>query len=85
MVGDRARGARSLERLTACQNLPPSALQDAYDAPMTFSDQETDTMMLGLLRAVYSGKKDTQMVVSTEQAVPLHSSWLNFNRWAFLS
>ena len=41
-------------------------------------------MMLGLLRAVYSGKKDTQMVVSTEQAMPLHSSWLNFNRWASL-
>ena len=37
-------------------------------------------MMLALLRAVYSGRGDSQMVVSMEQAIPLQHSWLNFNR-----
>eukprot|EP00873_Tetraselmis_striata_P003069 jgi/Tetstr1/423333/TSEL_014031.t1 len=55
--------------------------QDVYGSPLTFSGQEHDTMMMGLLRMVYSGKGDTQMVASMEQALPLRSEWLNFNRF----
>lgn len=51
-----------------------------YDQPLTFSRGLADTMMLALLRAVYSGRGDSQMVVSMEQALPLQRSWLNFNR-----
>ena len=54
--------------------------QDMYDQPLTFSRGAVDTMMLALLRAVYSGRGDSQMVVSMEQALPLQRSWLNFNR-----
>ncbi|KAK9849807.1 hypothetical protein WJX84_004133, partial [Apatococcus fuscideae] len=55
-------------------------LKDMYDQPLTFSRGPADTMMLALLRAVYSGRGDSQMVVSMEQALPLQRSWLNFNR-----
>lgn len=55
--------------------------QDVYGSPLTFSGQEHDTMMMGLLRMVYSGKGDTQMVASVEQALPLRPDWLNFNRF----
>ena len=55
-------------------------VQDMYDQPLTFSRGPADTMMLALLRAVYSGRGDSQMVVSMEQALPLQRSWLNFNR-----
>ena len=38
-------------------------------------------MMIALLRAVFSGPQDTQLVASMEQAVPLVQDWLNFNRF----
>ena len=37
--------------------------------------------MLALLRAAYSGRSDTHVVASMEQALPLQSNWLNFNRF----
>ena len=37
--------------------------------------------MLALLRAAYSGRSDTHLVASMEQALPLQSNWLNFNRF----
>ncbi|KAK9865202.1 hypothetical protein WJX84_001035 [Apatococcus fuscideae] len=39
-------------------------LKDMYDQPLTFSRGPSDTMMLALLRAVYSGRGDSQLVVS---------------------
>ena len=60
---------------------PPIALQDAYGGPLTFSGGSSDTLMLALLRAAYSGRSDTHLVASMEQALPLQSNWLNFNRF----
>ncbi len=37
--------------------------------------------MLALLRAAYSGRSDTHLVASMEQALPLQPDWLNFNRF----
>ncbi len=37
--------------------------------------------MLALLRAAYSGGQDAHLVASMEQALPLQSDWLNFNRF----
>ena len=56
-------------------------MQDCYDAPLTFSRGPYDTMMLALLRCVYTGRSDSQVLMSMEQALPLHHSWLNFNRY----
>lgn len=55
-------------------------MQDCYDAPLTFSGGEYDTMMMALLRGVYSGHNDSQLVLSMEQSVPVLKGWLNFNR-----
>lgn len=55
-------------------------LQDAYRSPLTFSGGKSDSMMVALLRAVFTGSQDTQLVASMEQAVPLVQNWLNFNR-----
>ena len=57
-----------------------SGMQDCYDAPLTFSRGPYDTMMLALLRCVYTGRNDSQVLMSMEQALPVHHSWLNFNR-----
>ena len=57
------------------------ALQDAYGGPLTFSGGNSDTLMLALLRAAYSGRSDTHLVASMEQALPLQPDWLNFNRF----
>ncbi|DBB13937.1 TPA: hypothetical protein ACH3X3_000916 [Trebouxia sp. C0006] len=54
--------------------------KDCYDAPLTFSRGPYDTMMLALLRCVYTGRNDSQVLMSMEQALPVHHSWLNFNR-----
>lgn len=56
-------------------------LQDAYGGPLTFSGGNSDTLMLALLRAAYSGRSDTHLVASMEQALPLQPDWLNFNRF----
>ncbi len=56
-------------------------MQDCYDAPLTFSRGQYDTMMLALLRCVYTGRNDSQVLMSMEQALPVHHSWLNFNRY----
>jgi len=37
--------------------------------------------MLALLRCVYTGRNDSQVLMSMEQALPVHHSWLNFNRY----
>ncbi len=58
-------------------------MQDCYDAPLTFSRGQFDTMMLALLRCVYTGRNDSQVLMSMEQALPVHHSWLNFNRYIF--
>ncbi|BDA46032.1 Outer envelope protein 80, chloroplastic [Coccomyxa sp. Obi] len=55
--------------------------QDAYGSPLTFSGGRSDTLMLALLRAAYSGGQDAHLVASMEQALPLQSDWLNFNRF----
>lgn len=55
-------------------------MQDCYDAPLTFSRGQYDTMMLALIRCVYTGRNDSQVLMSMEQALPVHHSWLNFNR-----
>jgi outer membrane protein insertion porin family len=57
------------------------ALQDAYGGPLTFSGGNSDTLMLALLRAAYTGRSDTHLVASMEQALPLQPDWLNFNRF----
>ncbi|KAL3145356.1 hypothetical protein ABBQ38_001612 [Trebouxia sp. C0009 RCD-2024] len=57
--------------------------KDCYDAPLTFSRGPYDTMMLALLRCVYTGRNDSQVLMSMEQALPVHPSWLNFNRLRF--
>ena len=46
---------------------------------MTFSGGDHDEMCLALLRTVYTAK-DSQLVLSMEQAIPLRREWLNFNR-----
>ncbi len=56
-------------------------VQDAYGSPLTFSGGRSDTLMLALLRAAYSGGQDAHLVASMEQALPLQSDWLNFNRF----
>ena len=58
-------------------------LQDAYGSPLTFSGGRSDTLMLALLRAAYSGgpNNDTHLAASMEQALPLQPDWLNFNRF----
>ena len=66
--------------LIPCQTCAP-ALQDAYGGPLTFSGGNSDTLMLALLRAAYSGRSDTHLVASMEQALPLQPDWLNFNRF----
>ena len=38
-------------------------------------------MMVALLRAVYSGPNETQLVASVEQAVPIVSQWLQMHRF----
>jgi hypothetical protein len=58
-----------------------SLAQDAYGSPLTFSGGRSDTLMLALLRAAYSGRHDTHLVASMEQALPLQPDWLNFNRF----
>lgn len=56
--------------------------QDCYGSPITFSGESSDTMMLALMRAVYSsGTGESGLVFSMEQAVPLKQDWLNFNRF----
>eukprot|EP00878_Enallax_costatus_P045674 GHUV01055122.1.p1 GENE.GHUV01055122.1~~GHUV01055122.1.p1 ORF type:complete len:135 (+),score=31.18 GHUV01055122.1:556-960(+) len=56
-------------------------LTDVYGAPLTFSGKHSDCMMLGVLSGSYSSPADgSQLGISLEQALPLHSSWLNFNR-----
>jgi outer membrane protein insertion porin family len=57
------------------------AKQDAYGSPLTYSGGRSDTLMLALLRAAYSGGQDAHLVASMEQALPLQSDWLNFNRF----
>jgi hypothetical protein len=54
-------------------------MQDAYGSPLTFSGSGTDTMMLALLRAVYSKESDSQLIASMEQACPLHTQWLVYD------
>ena len=66
--------------LILCQTCSP-AFQDAYGGPLTFSGGNSDTLMLALLRAAYSGRSDTHLVASMEQALPLQPDWLNFNRF----
>ena len=44
-------------------------MQDCYDAPLTFSRGQYDTMMLALLRCVYTGRNDSQVLMSMEQAL----------------
>ena len=56
------------------------ALQDAYKSRLTFSGGKTDTMMVVLLRAIFNGPLETQLVTSVEQAIPVLTNWLNFNR-----
>ena len=56
-----------------------SAMQDAYQSPLTFSGGVRDTMLLTLLEAVYTGGQD-HFVASIEQGIPVQPSWLNFNR-----
>ncbi|KAF6264536.1 surface antigen-domain-containing protein [Scenedesmus sp. NREL 46B-D3] len=55
-------------------------LSDAYGAPLTFSGKASDSMMLGVISGSYSANDGSSMGVSLEQALPLHPSWLNFNR-----
>ena len=55
-------------------------LQDAYKSRLTFSGGKTDSMMVVLLRAIFNGPLETQLVTSIEQAVPVLANWLNFNR-----
>ena len=38
-------------------------------------------MMMALLRAVFSGRGDSQLLLSLEQALPLKTDWLSFNRF----
>jgi hypothetical protein len=54
--------------------------QDAYGSPLTFSGGDSDTLMLALLRATYSGRNDAALAASVEQALPVQPTWLNFNR-----
>ena len=56
------------------------AAQDAYGSPLTFSGGDSDTLMLALLRASYSGRHDATLAASVEQALPVQPAWLNFNR-----
>ena len=56
-------------------------MKDAYKSPLTFSGGKSDSMMVALLRAVYSGPHETQLVASVEQAVPIISNWLQMNRF----
>lgn len=62
-----------------------SLREDVYGSPLTFTGGAHDTMATALLRGVYTGRtasgSDTQAVVSMEQALPLRSEWLNFNRF----
>lgn len=54
---------------------------DMYGNPLTFSGTPTDTTFVGLCRLVYNPpSKDSQLVISSEQALPLKPDWLNFNR-----
>ena len=53
--------------------------EDSYGSPVTFSGGDHDEMCLALLRTVYTAK-DSQLVLSMEQAIPLRREWLNFNR-----
>ncbi|KAK3280296.1 Outer envelope protein 80, chloroplastic [Cymbomonas tetramitiformis] len=56
-------------------------LVDAYGSPLTFSGTLSDLSFVSLLRLVYNPTKtDSQLVLSTEQALPLKPDWLNFNR-----
>ena len=54
--------------------------QDAYGSPLTFSGGDSDTLMLALLRATYSGRNNAALAASVEQALPVQPAWLNFNR-----
>jgi outer membrane protein insertion porin family len=52
-----------------------------YGNPLTFSGTPLDITFVGLLRLVYNPpSKDSQLVISAEQALPLKPDWLFFNR-----
>ena len=55
-------------------------LLDAFGKPLTFSTEEEDVTFVGLLRAVYSGRGDSTVVLSAEHALPLRPEWLRFSR-----
>ncbi|KAI7843074.1 hypothetical protein COHA_003245 [Chlorella ohadii] len=55
---------------------------DMYGTQLTFSGKPHDTMALGTIRVAYNQPSgDTELVASMEQALPLQSDWLNFNRF----
>lgn len=69
------------QRSTCMDGHGQPLLSDAYGAPLTFSGRDSDSMMLGVISGSCSSPKDgSQLSVSLEQALPLHPSWLNFNR-----
>lgn len=80
-VNVRMFGCLCLFPLVELATIAILLLQDCYDAPLTFSGGEFDTMLLALLRCVYTGRNDTHMVLSAEQAIPTFRGWLNFNRY----
>jgi len=55
---------------------------DRYGSPLTFSGKAHDHMLLGLLRLAFSGRGDTQLMASAEQALPVRgdAQWLSFTR-----
>ncbi|KAJ7546876.1 hypothetical protein O6H91_08G058900 [Diphasiastrum complanatum] len=56
---------------------------DMYGAPLTFSGRAYDDMLTGKLELVYTDSGDngsSQLVLNTEQGVPIAPEWLFFNR-----
>ncbi|CAI5529683.1 unnamed protein product [Closterium sp. Naga37s-1] len=78
-----ATAGLNLQRAGARDDHGHPKLVDAYGSPLTFSGRASDDMLIAKLETVYTDSGDnasSQLVLSTEQAIPIAPDWLCFNR-----
>ncbi|CAI6009885.1 unnamed protein product [Closterium sp. NIES-65] len=78
-----ATAGLNLQRAGARDDHGHPKLVDAYGSPLTFSGRASDDMLIAKLETVYTDSGDnasSQLVLSTEQAIPIAPDWLFFNR-----
>lgn len=73
----------SFQRAGARDDHGQPRLVDTYGSPLTFSGRTCDNMLVGKLETVYTDSGDngsSQLVLNTEQGLPIQPDWLFFNR-----